>query len=145
MSKSRIKLLSASAIISMIALALPASAAHAAVSAGASVTCDPSGVHCVATEVAGAGAGTTVTSPRGYFAGACKAETTGALTTSVTCSAEGSSRTVSLPGPNGASAVLAPTDKLTGHVICWKSTGFFVDPLGGVIPVTDEGCAIVTL
>lgn len=142
---SKIKLLSASAVISMFALALPASPAHAGVSAGASVTCDPSGVYCVATEVAGAGAGATVTSPRGYFAGVCKAETTGALTTSVTCSAEGSSRTVSVPGPNGASAVLAPTEKLVGHQICWSSTGFFVDPLGGVVTVTDADCAIVTL
>lgn len=109
------------------------------------MTCDPSGVHCVATEVAGAGAGTTATEPEGYFAAVCKAETTGALTTSVTCSAEGSSRTVSVPGPNGVSAVLAPTEKLTGHEICWSSTGFFIDPLGGVITVTDADCAIVTL
>lgn len=109
-------------------------------------TCDPVYIEfCVATEAVAAGAGTTVTNPRGYVTAACKVETTGALLTSSTCSVEGRSSTTSLPGPNGASAVVAPTQKLTGHEVCWTSTGYFTNPLGGVVVVTDQGCAILTV
>ncbi|MFN2587692.1 MAG: hypothetical protein ABR613_06220 [Actinomycetota bacterium] len=131
-----------SAIVALMGVALPASPANAVASAGFGTTCDETMTHCVTTEVAGVGAGTTVT--QGYFTAVCKAQTTGALATSVTCSSEGASRTVSLPGPVGASAVVARTSKLTGHQVCWSSTGFFINPLGGVITVTDADCAIVT-
>ncbi len=131
-------------IVSMLGLMLPATPANAAGGVGVGATCDP--VHtqyCVTTQAAAVGAGTTVTG--GQVVAACKAETTGALLVTVTCSVEGKSRTISLPGPNGVSAVNAPTSKLTGHEVCWSSTGFFTNPLGGVVVVTDQGCAIVTL
>lgn len=131
-------------VLAVTGLLFPAAPANAAVSVGVGITCDPNNPEfCVTTEVAGAGGGTTVTG--GQFAAACVAETTGALTTSVTCSTGGNSRTISLPGPYGASAVTAPTSSLTGHEVCWSSTGFFIDPLGGVVTVTDSGCAIITI
>lgn len=131
------------AAVAVISVMLPAPA-HAVGGVGVGVTCDPSNPEfCVATEASAVGGGTTVTG--GQVAALCKAETTGALLTSVTCSVGGNSRTISLPGPNGASTVTAPTEDLTGHEVCWSSTGFFTNPLGGVVVVTDDGCAIVTL
>lgn len=123
---------------------LPVTPASAGGGVGAGVTCDPGNpAFCVTTQVAAVGAGSTVTG--GQVAAVCEAETTGALLTSVTCSTGGNSRTVSLPGPYGASAVTAPTSSLTGHQVCWSSTGFFTDPLGDVVAVTDSGCSIVTI
>lgn len=141
---NRVRIALVCTVVAVLGLVLPASPANAAVSIGIGVTCDE--VHpefCVTTQVAGAGAGTTVTG--GQFAAVCEAETTGALVTSVTCETGGNSRTISLPGPYGASAVTAPTSSLTGHQICWSSTGFFVDPFGEVVSVTDSGCSIVDL
>ena len=132
------------AVLGVFGMVAQASPANAAAGVGVGATCDAIYTqYCVTTEVAGAGAGSTVTG--GQFAGVCKAQTTGASLTSVTCSASGRNRTVSLPGPVGASAVTAPTTSLTGHTVCWSSTGFFTDPLGGVVDVTDTGCAIVTI
>lgn len=130
-------------IAGVMALALPGAPAHAAGSLGIGATCDPVHVEfCVTTQAAAVGAGTSVTG--GEVAAVCKAETTGALLTSVTCSVEGRSSTTSLPGPYGVAAVVAPTDRIVGHEVCWSSTGFFTNPLGGVVVVTDTGCAIVT-
>lgn len=127
-----------------MAVMLPAAPAHAVGGVGASITCDPVNPEfCVTTEASAVGAGTTATG--GEVVALCKAQTTGALLTSVTCSVEGKSSTTSLPGPNGAAAVLASTRKIEGHEVCWSSTGFFTNPLGGVVVVTDSGCAIVTL
>ena len=141
MKRTRIFL---AALIAVGVMILPAGSASAAGSLGVGATCDPNNpAYCVTTQATAVGAGTTVTG--GQVAAICKAETTGALLTSVTCSVEGKSRTTSLPGPNGASAVTAPTDRLTGHQVCWVSTGYFTNPLGGVVPVTDTGCAIVTV
>lgn len=132
------------AIVAVIALMLPAGPANAGGGVGVGVTCDPQHpAFCVTTQVEAAGAGTTITG--GHVAAVCKAETTGALLTSVTCSTGGNSRTISLPGPVGASAVTARTSTLTGHQVCWSSTGFFTDPLGDVVAVTDSGCSIVTV
>ena len=139
---NKAKVLSISAVISMVAIAFPAAPANAAGSVGIGATCDPSGVHCVTTQATAVGGGTTVTG--GKVAAVCKAETTGALVTSVTCSVEGKSSTTSLPGANGAAAVVADTKAITGHTVCWSSTGFFTDVFGGVIAVTDSGCGIVT-
>lgn len=132
------------AMVALMGLSLPASPANAAAAVGLGVTCDPNHPgFCVTTQVEGAGAGTTKTG--GQFVAVCKAETTGALVTSVTCSTGGNSRTISVPGSMGASAVTAPTSSLTGHQICWSATGFFIDPVSGeVVPVTDSGCAIVS-
>ncbi len=138
----KFKIIATSAIVSVIALVVPSAPASAGVSVGAGVTCDPSGVHCVTTQASAYGAGTTLTG--GKVAAVCKAETTCALVTSVTCSVEGKSSTTSLPGPNGAAVVQANTSKLTGHQVCWASTGIFTDVFGYPVVVTDSGCATVT-
>lgn len=132
------------AVVAVMSFGLPAAPANAGGGVGVGVTCDPNHpAFCVTTQVAAVGAGTTVTG--GQVVAVCKAETTGALLTTVTCSTGGRSQTVSLPGPYGASAVVAPTTSLTGHQVCWSSTGYFTNPLGGVVPVTDSGCSIVTV
>lgn len=133
------------AAVAVATVMLPAPV-QAGGSIGVGATCDPVYPQfCVATEATAEGAGTTFTDPPGYVAAVCKVETTGALLTSSTCSVEGGSMTTSLPGPNSASAVVRPTAKLTGHQVCWVSTGYFTNPLGGTVVVTDDDCAVLTV
>ncbi len=139
----KLKIVAISAIVSVIALVVPSAPAGAAASVGAGATCDLSGAHCVMTQATAIGAGTTVTG--GKVAAACTAQATGAVfSMSVTCSVEGKSSTTTTPGPIGAAAVVANTNRLTGHEVCWTVTVTFTDPFGYWVVVTERGCAIVT-
>lgn len=132
--------LTAALVLGSLVAAMPA---NAAASAGASVSCELTGPHCVSGSGQSENAGSSTTG--GFATAVCHGDSNGAVLMEVTCSVAGYSSTKSLPGPVGAAYVRAPATGFQRQQVCWTVTGYFPQVLGGVNEVTTSGCSIVTL